>query len=122
MPNQWAGKFEVSVSELNKPIEICTGALDALSRASQIPKAQRESVRNAVRETCGLVDSILTPVKQELHQAWKAVMADDPRAEQRIADLAYEVAVDKKLENARRQVQEYRRKFIDPEKRADNAL
>jgi hypothetical protein len=87
MSNNSSSKFEVSVSELNKLLELCERALEGLSKARKIPKAQRQDVRDAVGDTCELIDSILTTVKQRLSDVRKAVLKDDPKAKDMIVRL-----------------------------------
>ncbi len=87
MPDDSIVTYQISVSELDKLLDLCQRALDGLSKASQMTKANRQSVRNAVGDTCELIDTILTTVKQRLSAINKALIADDPNAAGMIADL-----------------------------------
>jgi len=55
--------YQISVSELDK-LDLCQRALDGLTKASQMTKANRQSVRNAVGDTCELIDSPLIVHKE----------------------------------------------------------
>ena len=87
MPDDSIVTYQISVSELDKILDLCQGALDGLTKASQMTKANRQSVRNAVGDTCELIDTILTTVKQRLSAINKLLVADDPNAAGMIADL-----------------------------------
>ena len=87
MPDDPNVKFQISVSELDKLLDLCQRAVDGLVAASQMTKANRQSVRTAVGDTCELIDTILTTVKQRLSDINKAIISDDPSAASMIADL-----------------------------------
>ena len=87
MTNGTSTRFEISVSELDKLVDLGTKVLSGLTKASNFPKDQRQKVRDAVADTCELINSILTTVKQRVSDVRKAVLADDTRASNMIADL-----------------------------------
>jgi cell division septum initiation protein DivIVA len=80
-------KYEISVSELNTFLDLCNKAIEGLSGASKIPKEQRKQVREAIGNTCELIDSILTTVKQRLSDTRKAVLGNSRYAADMISGL-----------------------------------
>lgn len=85
--NGSSNTFEISVSELDKLLDLCVKTVEVLSGVSKIPKEQRAQIREAVGDTCELIDSILTTVKQRLSDIRKAILNDDSYAAGMIADL-----------------------------------
>jgi len=79
--------YQISVSELDKLLDLCQKAVDGLSAATKMTKANRERVRSAVGDTCELIDTILTTVKQRLSDIHKALLVGDSSAAPMIADL-----------------------------------
>lgn len=85
--NGSSNTYEISVSELDKLLDLCVKTIEALSGVSKIPKEQRNQVRDAVGDTCELIDSILTTVKQRLSDIRKAIINNDAYAADMISDL-----------------------------------
>ena len=85
--NGTTNTYQISVSELDKLLDICIKTIEGLSTASKIPKEKRNQVRAAIGDTCELIDSILTTVKQRLSDIRKAVINNDTYAAEMISDL-----------------------------------
>ena len=79
--------YEIKVSELDKLLDMCIKTVEGLSKASNIPKEHRDIVRVAISDTCELIDSILTTVKQRISDIRKVVVNNESYASDMISEL-----------------------------------
>lgn len=85
--NGSVNSYEIKVSELDKLLDMCIKTVEGLSKATKIPKEHRAKVRVAIGDTCELIDSILTTVKQRLSDIRKAVVNNESYASDMINEL-----------------------------------
>lgn len=88
MPNGNSKTFEISVSELNKLLDLLQKLMDGIGKAATLSKQQRTEMRQSLGDTCEMIDSILTTVKQRISDLSKELRGDDPQAKTHISELA----------------------------------
>jgi uncharacterized protein YoxC len=88
MPDGNTQKFELSLSELDKFLDLTEKAIDGISKAATLTKQQRKEMRQSVGDTCETIDSILTSVKQRISFVNKELQNDIPSAKTHISELA----------------------------------
>jgi len=89
MPNEKKTKFAMSISELDKLLDLIDKLSTAVSKAITVPKEQRREMRKAIGDTCALIDEVLRSVKKRLGSIMKQLRSNDPDAKDSIASLAY---------------------------------
>ncbi|MFB0502002.1 MAG: hypothetical protein ACETVP_05970 [Candidatus Bathyarchaeia archaeon] len=82
------GRIQISISD---PLSNLFSALQQLAegvkKATKLTKKQREEMRRALGETCELIDTILTTVKQRISDVEKEVRRNDDEASFHIYEL-----------------------------------
>jgi len=66
MSNQNTQKFQVSIAELDRLLNLFEKLIDGVSKATRLTKDQRHQMRQSIGDTCEMVDLLLTAVKQHI--------------------------------------------------------
>ena len=82
--------FEISFSEVSQLIDVFQKLINGVSRATKMPKEHREEMRDAILETCEMIQTILINVKQRISIVHKSVKAGHASAKEQLKNLADE--------------------------------
>ncbi len=88
MPKGDDQRFQISISELDELLNVLKELIKGVKEAAKLSKKQREEMRESIGDTCELINSILTTVKQRISDVYKELRMGDIEAKDHILELA----------------------------------